>query len=108
MNVNLENGTALLGRISSLSAPAAFVFSDSTEHLASPWALEARLHGRLWSKLPLAAVLLSVGKLSGRLLKGSFHMPDISEAIAELTDRLIASERFAPSSTGEATFRLSA
>ncbi|MCK1515155.1 hypothetical protein IVB22_21910 [Bradyrhizobium sp. 190] len=45
MNVDLENSTARVSGISSLSALAAFMFSDSTEHLASPRALEARLHG---------------------------------------------------------------
>lgn len=33
VNVDLENGTPLVGRISSLSALAAFMFSDSTSIL---------------------------------------------------------------------------
>lgn len=40
VNVDLENSTAHVAGISSLSALAAFMFNDSSEHLASPRVLE--------------------------------------------------------------------
>lgn len=91
MNVDLENSTARVGGISSLSAHAAFMFSDASEHLASTRALEAPFRADCGANF-FGDRAVKRGRIlgTGFCEKGSFDMPDVSEAIAELTDRLIA------------------
>ncbi|MCK1462997.1 MULTISPECIES: hypothetical protein [unclassified Bradyrhizobium] len=91
MNVDLENSTARVGGISSLSALAALMFSDSSSHLASPRVLEASFRTDCGANF-FGGRAVKRGRIlgTGFCEKGSFDMPDISEAIAELTDRLIA------------------
>ena len=66
------------------------MFSDSTEHLASPRGLEARLQGRLWSKL-LSGRAVKLGRILGTgFCKKGRSTCQISARRVELTGRLIA------------------
>lgn len=93
VNVDLENGTALVGRISSLSALAAFMFRDSTEHLAFPRALvRSTTSWSIVEQTSLAAVLLSVGEFSGpaSVRKGRSTCQISARRSPSSPDRLIA------------------